>query len=166
MLLLWYGTKTKTYDFGFFCPATVFGTVWMDSDTRGDLDGSEMKIAGVTVTLHDAATDAVIGTSVVSDIAGQFTLDNIPAGTYYVAFTTIPAGKIPTYKDITGDDETDSDVYGNGHTDAFSVGTCDFINFDLGLRNIPTNPATICGTMQDDLDKDGVFDASKQACQG
>jgi hypothetical protein len=153
------GTQTKTYDFGFVCLGSISGYVWMDTDKEGDQDNTEMGLSGITVTLHDAVTDAAIGSPVMTNSSGNFTLSNVPAGTYYVEFTTLPGTKVPTSKDATGNDNNDSDVNANGRTNAFTLGSCDFLKFDLGLKDIPLNPASICGTAWDDLNKDGTFDA-------
>ncbi len=155
------GTQTKTYDFGFVCPGSINGYAWMDTDKEGDQDNSEMALSGITVTLRDATTNAAVGVSVMTNAGGNFTLSNVPAGNYYVEFTTFPGTKVPTNKDLTGNDNNDSDVNANGRTDVFTLSACDFLKFDLGLKDVPTNPASICGTAWDDLNKNGTFEASE-----
>ncbi|HMX39807.1 MAG TPA: SdrD B-like domain-containing protein, partial [Saprospiraceae bacterium] len=160
------GTQTKTYDFGFICPGSVTGYVWMDTDRGGDQTAGEMPISGVTVTLKDAATNATVAGPTTSNASGQYSFTGVTGGTYYVEFTTLPTGKIPTYKDLTGNDASDSDVNGNGRTDAFVLGSCDNLVFDLGLRPLPADPASICGTAWDDVNKDGIFDGTEPGLAG
>ena len=149
-------TETKTYDFGFFCPGSISGTAWMDSDNGGDKDGNEMALSGISVSLHDAVTDAVISGPTSTDASGNFSFTGVSPGTYYLSFSAFPFGKIPTYKDLTGNDNNDSDVGSTGRTDVFALNTCDIVDLDFGMRDIPANPASICGTSWDDLLKDGV----------
>jgi hypothetical protein len=121
------GTQNKTYDFGFVCLGSISGYVWMDTDKEGDQDNTEMGLSGITVTLHDATTNAVVGASVISNASGNYTLGSVPAGNYYVEFTTYPGTKIPTYKHLTGNNNNDSDVNANGRTDVFTLDACGFL---------------------------------------
>lgn len=155
------GTRTKTYDFGFVCPGNINGYAWMDTDLGGDQDGGEMALSGINVTLRDAATHAAVGSPTTTSATGNFTLGSIAPGAYYVEFSGFPVGKIPTFKNLTGNDNNDSNVGSNGRTDLFYLNSCDYLDFDLGLRNPPVNPATICGTAWDDLNKDGTFQVTE-----
>jgi protocatechuate 3,4-dioxygenase beta subunit len=155
------GTQTKTYDFGFVCLGSLSGYAWMDTDNEGDQDNGEMGLSGIVVTLRNATTNAAVGSTTVTNSSGNFTLSSVSPGYYYIEFTNFPVGKVPTYKDLTGNDNNDSDVNPNGRTDAFILGPCDVLVFDLGLRTPPANPASICGKAWDDLDKDGTIDAGE-----
>ncbi|MFN8303097.1 MAG: SdrD B-like domain-containing protein [Saprospiraceae bacterium] len=155
------GTQTKTYDFGFVCLGSVSGYVWMDTDLSGSQDPGEMAQSGVTVTLRDAVTNAAVGAAQMTNAGGLYSFTSVPAGVYYVEFSGFPGGKIPTFKDLTGNDADDSDANPNGQTDIFPVSSCGSADMDLGLRLPPVNPATICGTAWDDLNKDGAFQVTE-----
>jgi len=155
------GTQTKTYDFGFICPGSITGYAWMDTDLGGDQDGGEMALSGVTVTLRDASTNAAVGSPATTSTSGTYAFSGVTPGAYYVEFSGFPAGKVPTFKNLTGNDQNDSDAGATGRTDVFYLNSCDYLDFDLGLRNPPLNPASICGTAWDDLNKDGTFQVTE-----
>ena len=71
-------------------PATssISGTVYVDEDNDGNQDDDEDGIEGVTLTLTgtDTAGNAISRTTV-TDADGNYTFDNLPAGTYQVAET-------------------------------------------------------------------------------
>ena len=52
-----------TWDAGLVPAADIGDTVWIDANGDGIEDASEMGVAGVTVTLYDAVTGAVIATT-------------------------------------------------------------------------------------------------------
>ncbi|MFD2840743.1 SdrD B-like domain-containing protein [Populibacterium corticicola] len=113
------GAENLTLDFGFVTPSFAIGDiVWIDSNRDGIQGADEKPLAGVTVTLLDAAT----GEPVTVDIAGndikpivtgkdgKYLFDNLPAGTYKVQFElTEEQGK--TYKftsNVPGANSTDN----------------------------------------------------------
>jgi phage terminase small subunit len=61
-------------------PASLTGTVYLDSNNNGNMDTGERPIAGVTVTLTCGSTPQ----SVVTDIYGVYTFDNLPASAYTI----------------------------------------------------------------------------------
>jgi hypothetical protein len=113
------GAENLTLDFGFVTPSFAIGDiVWIDADRDGVQGSDEKPLAGVTVTLLDAAT----GEPVTKDIAGKdikpivtgkdgrYLFDNLPAGKYKVQFElTEEQGK--TYKftsNVPGANSTDN----------------------------------------------------------
>ncbi|MGB0929151.1 MAG: SdrD B-like domain-containing protein [Chitinophagales bacterium] len=145
------GEKDGSFDFGFYKTATVGDYVWEDTDGEGDQDGGEDGILNVTVELYDVE-DNLIDTET-TDADGKYLFSNVPPGTYYLQFSTYPPGFVFTSKDVTGNDFNDSDVNSDGTTDLFVVNSCDaIVTIDAGLKAIPPNPASISGTIWDDLD--------------
>ena len=76
----------------------IGGRLWSDQDEDGQLDASEQALVGWRVWL-DADSNGVWSsseTSVLSDNAGQYWLDDLPAGSYTVAVAP-GSGWVPTY---------------------------------------------------------------------
>ncbi len=145
------GQKTDTYDFGFYKPASVGNFVWEDTDGLGDQSVGEPGVENVTVQLYDA-DDNLIDTQT-TDEHGLYSFENVSPGTYYIQFSSFPGGLTLTSQDVTGNDENDSDANSSGKTSNFQVNSCDVItHIDAGLQPPPANPATISGTIWDDLD--------------
>jgi uncharacterized repeat protein (TIGR01451 family) len=82
------GTAATGYLFGEL-GQSISGRVWLDSDRNGTLESTEGGIAGVLVTLRDAANVVVATTTTAAN--GTFSFVNIPAGRYTVQETQ-PAG--------------------------------------------------------------------------
>ncbi len=64
-------------------PASLTGIVYLDSNNNGKIEPGERPVAGVTVT----ATCGSTAQTVVTDIYGVYTFDNLPAGTYTITET-------------------------------------------------------------------------------
>jgi hypothetical protein len=85
----------------------IGGQLWADLDKDGVLDAGEQPLAGWRVwTDSDRngqwnATEA----SVLSDSAGRYWLDDLPAGTYTVA-TSPASGWAPTYPSLSTSSST------------------------------------------------------------
>jgi hypothetical protein len=63
--------------------------VWLDSNGNGLQDAGEPGVAGVEVTLFNAANDDVVDTTT-TDNDGNYSFTDVAAGDYYVGFT-LPA---------------------------------------------------------------------------
>ena len=82
--------------------------VWLDRNQNGIQNAGEPGISGMTIQLIDAATGAVLRTTV-SDAEGRYLFENLPAGDYIVAFSPI-RGYSFTQADTGDNDDLDSDV--------------------------------------------------------
>lgn len=71
------------------------GRAWADLNSNGTLDGDDTTFPNVTVKLFDADTDTQIAMAETSDPKGQYSFNQLPAGNYYVMFST-PDGYEPT----------------------------------------------------------------------
>ena len=69
-------------------PGSLTGTVYRDANNNGVINSGEQPIAGVKVTVTGGSTTQ----SVVTDMYGVYTFDNLPAGTYTI--TEISAGRL------------------------------------------------------------------------
>lgn len=154
------GTSTNTYDFGFVAPGTIGNYVWFDADADGEQDPTETGVSGVTMTLYNAA-GTVIATQTTNS-QGFYLFSNIFPGNYYVQASTLPANRVATAQNATGNNETDSDFGSDLKTTLFTLSSGENIGYiDLGLRTTPASPASICGMAWDDFNQDGTRQAGE-----
>ena len=73
-----------TIDAGVSAGANLGDQVFIDSDGDGQQDPGEPGIAGVIVDLLDAAGNIIATTT--TDANGNYLFENVPSGTYSVAF--------------------------------------------------------------------------------
>ncbi|SDN09098.1 SdrD B-like domain-containing protein [Polaromonas sp. JS666] len=71
--------------------SSISGKVFKDVNNNGVQDGADDPLAGVTVELRDAGTNALMGTTV-TDAAGGYSFAALVPGTYTVVEPTQPAG--------------------------------------------------------------------------
>jgi protocatechuate 3,4-dioxygenase beta subunit len=144
--------------------ASIGDYVWADVNADGIQDPTEAPLAGIKVTLFDAAGNTV-GTAI-TDENGKYQINDIPPGSgYYVNFSNLPAGSTLSPKDAsTATDALDSDADPiTGNTPAFSL---------LAGEHNPTLdagviPQSYLGSLVwNDVDNDGVFDAGEQPVPG
>lgn len=99
-------------------PATVTGRVWTDSNTaNGTEDAPETGVIGVSVSLINTATQAVVATTT-TGADGVYTFTGVLPGSYQVQVQE-PANMGFVEQDKGGDDVKDSDVGvedGKSHT--------------------------------------------------
>ncbi len=73
---------------------------WYDTNGNGIQDTGELPVKGVTVKLRDS-TGAALSTTT-TDANGLYHFDNLPAGTYSVAFSNLPTGYQFTGQSLSG----------------------------------------------------------------
>lgn len=137
--------------------------VWLDTDKDGIQDAGEDGIAGVTVTLYDAAGKAIATT--VTDGTGKYNFPNVPAGSYTVGFTP-PIGLVGTTQ--TSGTATGSDMSASTFKTApFTVtaGT-DRTDIDAGFYPQDDAKAALGNLVWNDLDNDGTQDAGEPGVEG
>jgi len=108
-----------TNDAGLYRPASIGDFVWRDLNGNGIQDSGEPGVQGVTVTLYNAAGNAVATTT--TDVNGAYVFTGVAPGTYTVGFSNLPAGFGFTTANAGGDDTKDSDANASGRTDAFTL---------------------------------------------
>ena len=151
--------------------------IWSDDDSDGVQDDGEVGIGGVSVMLFDD-TSALIET-VVTNVAGYYVFDNIPAGVYYVEVddTTLPTRFNNT---PTGDPDGDSDNttelfvlapgdvividdFGYHDSSAHEIGNLVYLDsnangtFDVG--ELPLSGVTVA--LIDDTNSNGIWDVGE-----
>jgi hypothetical protein len=135
--------------------ASIGDYVWNDTDGDGVQDSTETGLQNVTVYLIDATTGDTLATAL-TDATGQYIFNNVPAGSYQVAFnvstTTTPGIWIPTTGNAGGDDTKDSDINLGGITPVFTFNPNNGNNLtlDAGYVNTQAVKDTIRFTLPTD----------------
>lgn len=160
------GQKDSSFDFGFYKTASIGNYAWLDADANGLQDDTEVGAAGIDVALH-RANGTLVSTTTTNN-SGIYNFSNVAPGAYYLAFSNLPAGLVATAQSLGGNAEKDSDVNPTtNQTAVFNIAACTVNNeFDFGLRMPPANPASIAGTVWDELSKNGLFDNIENALAG
>ena len=160
------GNTNLTVDAGIYSTRAALGDyVWFDANSNGTQDATEKGIAGVTVTIYDAANIAV--TSTITDQNGRYFFSNLNPGTYTVGFGTTPTKMVFTTKDVVAaGDAADSDVDpATGKTGSYTLVAGQVnLTVDAGLRTYV--PATIGDYVWFDLNRDGLQDAVEPGVPG
>jgi len=179
------GDADVVLDAGMNAFGSVSGFVFADTDGNGIQDAGETGVADVLVAAYRPGDDGDVGTdddefvkATVSDDDGLYTLTDLVADEYYLAFTA-PVGFTFSPQDQGADDTLDSDADpNNGCTAAFAVAESAAVtDVDVGLRSDADNDGIAddddgcpedankiapgvcgCGVVDSDVDADGVFD--------
>ncbi|PZW48015.1 putative repeat protein (TIGR01451 family)/fimbrial isopeptide formation D2 family protein [Humitalea rosea] len=112
------GTTDLTLDGGFYIPAKLGDYAFLDMNADGIQDAGDKPLAGVKVTLLNAAGDA-IGPVVFTDVNGAYEFTGLKPGDYRVKMEG-PALTFTSPKDATGD-ALDSDLDANGFSDVVTL---------------------------------------------
>jgi uncharacterized surface anchored protein len=135
------GESDKTWDAGIVAnPGSISGTVREDLDNN---NSGDTPIAGVTVQLKDS-TGTVVQTTT-TDANGNYTFNNVPAGTYTVVETNKPG-----FSDVGDVDGGDPNVIAVTLTPGATSTGNDFVDERL--------PGVVSGTVLEDNDNDNVGD--------
>ncbi|MCH9670195.1 MAG: carboxypeptidase regulatory-like domain-containing protein [Gammaproteobacteria bacterium] len=156
------GENDPTLDAGIYFPASLGDFVWEDFNADGVQDPNEPGVASVTVNLKNEG-GAVIG-STVTGPNGAYSFDNLPAGTYSVAFV-LPAGYSFSPINVGGNDATDSDADPamNGMTAPTTLASGDNDpTLDAGIYL----PASLGDFVWLDANGDGIQDAGEAGVPG
>jgi hypothetical protein len=145
-----------------FPPGSVGDFVWADENTNGLQDSGEPGIPNVAVSIFNAATDELIG-STLTGLDGRYTIPNIQPGTYYMEFDR-PQGFLNTI--VNGSDASlNSDVtdFALNRTDNFMVGfATDVVDIDAGFFQ----PSSLGDFVWEDLNENGLQDAGEPGVAG
>jgi protocatechuate 3,4-dioxygenase beta subunit len=161
------GRSNLTVDFGFVPPASLGNFVFNDTNGNGVQDAGEVGVPGVTVTLLDAAGNAVPGVPPqITGADGSYLFTNLPPGTYAVGFTTLPPGTTFTTADQGGNDATDSDVNpATGTTGLVTLAPGETnLTVDAGIRT--QAGVTVGNFVWRDNNGNGIQDAGEPGVQG
>jgi hypothetical protein len=157
--------STTIYDAGIVrAPVAIGDRVWNDYDGDGLQDSGEPGIAGAAVELWDASRTLTLSTTT-TDAAGNYELQAPGAGSYRVRVLKSSADAYSP-KDVGASDLLDSDIHPGGaeasFTDVLTV-TAASTSVDAGIVRAPIN---IGNFIWNDVDRDGVQDASEPGLAG
>jgi serine-aspartate repeat-containing protein C/D/E len=160
------GETNNKADAGLYRPAALGDTVWLDANRNGVQDAGEAGVAGVRVTLLDAAGKAV-GAAVSTDANGHYQFTDLKPGSYSVQFdkASLPAHHLFTAAGQGGDAALDSDA------DA-ATGTTAQVTLASGDSNqhldagIVAERATLGDRVWEDANGNGVQDAGEAGLVG
>ncbi len=146
--------SVDTVDFGYVAAASIGDRIWDDVNGDGVQDPPESGLNGVTVTLlrdvdGDGTYETTVGTTVTAG-DGDYSFGDLYPGDYRVDVdeASLPAGSLPT----SGNEPFDQTLSAGD-----SVDTADF-----GY----VAPASIGDRIWDDVNGDGVQDASESGLNG
>ncbi len=125
------GISDLDIDAGVFLPSVLGNFVWEDSNQNGIQDIGEDGFAGAEIALHH--TEFGMLRTVISDISGFYSFDDLPAGEYYMD-VSLPAEIQFTQQNMGADPTKDSNVSLTGLSDVFSIeyNTLDY-SMDIGV---------------------------------
>lgn len=139
-------------------PGTVSGRVWDDVDGDGIQDPAETNgLPGATVALQSGGSTVQ---SFVTTATGTYSFSGIDPGSYTIA-VTLPALTTFSPQGQGGNPALDSDVNPTtGVSNAFNVAANGTVAVDAGTQ---ATPATVQGTVWDDVNRNGIRDAGETA---
>jgi uncharacterized surface anchored protein len=153
------GENNYKVDAGMYSPkATLGDKVFEDLNQDGEQDANENGVANVRVVLYTCTGDSVSQTF--TDTNGEYLFTQLIPGDYYVIFKDLPAHSGFSPQDV-GNDATDSDANQNGQTACVTLGPgADDRTLDAGII-ISGPPASLSNRVWDDINEDGLQDASE-----
>jgi protocatechuate 3,4-dioxygenase beta subunit len=155
------GETNNKADAGLYRPASLGDTVWYDTNRNGTQDAGEAGVAGVKVTLLDAAGNPA-GAAVSTDANGHYQFSDLKPGSYSVQFdkTSLPAHHLFTAQGQGGDGAIDSDAdAATGQTAQVTLASGDN-NADLDAGVVAVQ-AKLGDTVWEDKNANGVQDSGE-----
>ncbi|MCB9310956.1 MAG: T9SS type A sorting domain-containing protein [Lewinellaceae bacterium] len=115
---------------GFYCSATIYSYVWIDSNFDGYMGSNEARVSNCDVRLCDASTNAVLNLTYTNS-NGLFVFDSITPGNYYLRFPnsldfTVPIVSGNFYN--VNDSKVDG-AFGYATTPSYSFSLCQEVNY-------------------------------------
>ncbi len=151
-------------------PNSIGDKVWFDANGDGVNNGgaAEPGVAGVTVTLYNAATGNVVAVTT-TDANGNYLFNNLPPNTNYQVGFSAPAGTVITSGGTltTGNATTNSDPNpATGLTSTINSGApgTQITGVDAGLKNDPKG--AIGDYVWNDVNNNGIQDAGEPGIPG
>ncbi|MBK8685660.1 MAG: carboxypeptidase regulatory-like domain-containing protein [Bacteroidetes bacterium] len=153
------GDSNMSVDAGIYVPSPVSAClgdrVWMDMNANGIQDGSELGVAGVTVTLYNNAGEPISTT--ITNSNGIYSFCSLTPGTYSVGFSK-PIGYILSPDNQGSDDGADSDadpITGMSSTVTLLPGDNN-LSLDAGLYPQAPTTAGLGNYVWNDVNNDGI----------
>jgi serine-aspartate repeat-containing protein C/D/E len=117
--------------------ATLGNRVWLDQDRNGVQDANEAGVAGVAVTLYNAAGTVISNT--VADGNGTYLFGNLAPGVYYVQFVLPEGYDFSPPGSIVGSDTDSNADPSTGQTGLITLtGGAQDLSWDAGIHQKPT----------------------------
>jgi protocatechuate 3,4-dioxygenase beta subunit len=176
------GEENLTVDLGINKPNvnSVGNYVWIDANSNGLQDATDVPVAGIMATLlnadgstydKDPSTPGVQPYVTTTDANGNYLFTDLPDGSYAVKFTNLPSGYVFTAKDVTaggGTDATDSDAdLVTGITAPVTVNATvgrTNLTLDAGIKS--TTKAALGNYVWLDANLDGIQDPTEKGIAG
>ncbi|MCB1759812.1 MAG: RICIN domain-containing protein [Gammaproteobacteria bacterium] len=160
------GGENLDLDAGFYRPASIGDTVWLDTTANDVQDSGEPGVEGVLVTLEDCAGNPVLadvdGNPIVpalTNVNGFYSFDNLIPGDYVVRFES-PTGFSFVMPMAGSDASIDSDAGAGGASQCTTLDSGENDpTVDAGLVEIAES--RLGDFVWHDLDADGVQDAGE-----
>jgi len=160
------GETNNKADAGLVRPAALGDTVWYDTNRDGVQNNGEAGVAGIKVTLLDAAGHPT-GATATTDANGHYQFSGLQPGSYSVQFekASLPANYLFTAQGQGGDTTIDSDADATtGQTAQVTLASGDsHQHLDAG---IVIKQATVGDRVWEDSNGNGVQDAGEQGVDG
>ncbi|MFN8243575.1 MAG: SdrD B-like domain-containing protein [Ferruginibacter sp.] len=154
------GNTNNTIDAGFYQLGSIGDRVWKDDNGNGIQDAGEVGVAGVTITLYNAAGQVVASTT--TDAFGNYLFSKLMPGNYTLKVTP-PANYSLSAKTQGADTNLDSDF----DPATYTTGTVSLASgqnrtdIDAGLKFTQPSTASVGDRVWLDLNADGVQDAGE-----
>ena len=151
--------SNATVDFAVKGKGSIGDFVFNDLNNDGIQNAGEPGIAGVLVTLKDAA-NVTVATST-TNASGNYLFANVAPGTYSVVFTS-PVGFVASPSNV-GDDALDSDPIGGVVSGIVLAANQNNLTIDAGFAN---NGLSVGNFVWNDLNNNGLQDAGEPGVAG